>query len=52
MAANQVSRIVSEYHQVLGDFPGGAVVENPSAGTGDTGLIPGSGRSPGGGNGN
>ena len=37
-----------------GDFPGGAVVKNPPANAGDarvTGSIPGSGRSPGGGNG-
>ena len=36
-------------------FPGGSVVKNPSANAGDTGdlgLIPGSGRSLGGGNGN
>ena len=33
-------------------FPGGLVVENPPANEGDVGLIPGSGRSPGGGNGN
>ena len=33
-------------------FPGGAVVKNPPANAGDTGLIPGSGRSPGEGNGN
>ena len=36
------------------DFPGGAVVKNPPANTGDprdTDLIPGSGRSPGAGNG-
>ena len=32
-------------------FPGGSVVKNPPANVGDTGLIPGSGRSPGGGNG-
>ena len=35
-------------------FPGGSVVENLPANVGDTGtlgLIPGSGRSPGGGNG-
>ena len=32
--------------------PGGSVVKNPSATAGDTGLIPGSGRSPGEGNGN
>ena len=36
-------------------FPGGAVVKNPPANAGDSGnmgLIPGSGRSPGEGNGN
>ena len=36
-------------------FPGGTVVKNPPASggdTGDMGLIPGSGRFPGGGNGN
>ena len=33
-------------------FPGGAVVKNLSANAEDTGLIPGSGRSPGGRNGN
>ena len=27
------------------DFPGGAVVKNPPANAGDTGLIPGPGRS-------
>ena len=34
------------------DFPGGTVDKNPSADAGDMGSIPGSGRSPGGGNGN
>ena len=33
-------------------FPSGSVVKNPPANTGDMGLILGSGRSPGGGNGN
>ena len=33
-------------------FPGGSVVKNSPAKAGDQGLIPGSGRSPGGGNGN
>ena len=33
-------------------FPDGAVVRNLPANAGDMGLIPGSGRSPGGGNGN
>ena len=30
---------------VSGDFPGGAVVKNPPANSGDTGSIPGLGRS-------
>ena len=34
------------------DFPGGSVVKNLPANAGDTGLIPGLGRSPGEGNGN
>ena len=33
-------------------FPGDSVVKNPPANAGDAGSIPGSGRSPGGGNGN
>ena len=33
-------------------FPGGSVVENPPANSGDTGSISGSGRSPGEGNAN
>ena len=33
-------------------FPGGSVVKNPPANAGDTGSIPGSGKSPGEGNGN
>ena len=32
-------------------FPGGSALKNPPANEGDVGLIPGSGRSPGGGNG-
>ena len=32
--------------------PGGSVAKNLSANAGDAGLVPGSGRSPGGGNGN
>ena len=35
-----------------GGFPGGSVVKNSPADTGDKSSIPGSGRSPGGGNGN
>ena len=34
------------------DFPGGSAVKNPPANAGDSGLIPGTGRSPGEGNGN
>ena len=34
------------------DFPGGSVVKNPPVNAGDTGLIPGLGKSPGVGNGN
>ena len=33
-------------------FPGGSVVKNPPINAGDLGSIPGSGRSPGEGNGN
>ena len=33
-------------------FPGGSAVKNPPANAGDSGLIPGTGRSPGEGNGN
>ena len=33
-------------------FPGGSVLQNLPADAGDSGLIPGSGRSPGGGNDN
>ena len=36
----------------VGSFPGGAAAKNPNANTGDTGLILGSGRSLGEGNGN
>ena len=33
-------------------FPGGSALKNPPVNAGDTGLVPGSGRFPGGGNGN
>ena len=39
-------------HDLVWDFPGGSVVKNLPANTGDTGLIHGLGTSPGGGNGN
>ena len=43
--------IVEEQCQEL-DFLGGSVVKSPPAHAGDTGLIPGLGKSPGGGSGN
>ena len=51
------SLVFKIYHQVIliMGFPGGSMVKNLPANTGDTGdsvLIPGSGRSPGEGNGN
>ena len=36
---------------ISGGFPGGSVVKNPPANAGDVSSIPGSGRSPGEGNG-
>ena len=36
--------ILFAFINCLQDFPGGAVVKNPSANAGDTGLIPGRGR--------
>ena len=39
-------------HRINLGFPGGLVVKNLPANSGDLGLIPGLGRSPGGGNGN
>ena len=36
---------VEDKNNWLGDFPGGAVVKNPPANAGDTGSIPGPGRS-------
>ena len=39
------------YHLYVTGFPGGSVVTNPPANAGDVVSIPGSGRSPGGGNG-
>jgi len=42
---------LEQFHSILG-FPGGSVVKNLPANAGDTGSIPGLGRSPGEGNGN
>ena len=49
-AAEAASSIILEFEKLL-DFPGGSVVKNSPANTGDGGSIPGSGRSPGGGSG-
>ena len=38
--------------QILGGLPGGSDSEEPTYNAGDPGLIPGSGRAPGEGNGN
>ena len=43
---------VSFFTKVRKDFPGGSMVKNLPANAGDTGSIPGLGRSPGEGNGN
>ena len=40
------------YYKFKMGFPSGSVVKNPPANAGDTDLMPGSGRSPGEGNGN
>ena len=42
----------SLYYIFWMEFPGGSMVKNPPANAGDVGSIPGTGRSPGGGNGN
>ena len=48
-----VSKIFKHiYKRKIQGFPGGSAVKNPSANAGDLGLIPGSGRYPGGGYGN
>ena len=41
--------MIPVYLSPLRGFPGSSVVKNPPASVGDMGLIPGSGRSPGGG---
>ena len=56
-AASHVGLLLSSkqvYHIAVGDrgFPGGSVVKNLPANAGDMGLVPGSGRSSGGGHGN
>ena len=44
--------LILEAFKLDSGFPGGSVVKNPPANAEATGLIPGSGRSPGRGNGN
>ena len=46
------SACISYFYWYPMGFPSGTAVKNPPANAGDTGLIPGSGRSPGEGNGN
>ena len=43
---------IHTYTHIYICFPGGSVVKNPPASAGDMSLIPGSGKSPGEGNGN
>ena len=43
---------LSGFEESFMPFPGGSMVKNPPASAGDTGSIPGLGRSPGGDNGN
>ena len=49
---NTVEFPLKTKHRALVGFPSGSVVKNPPANVGDLSLIPGSGRSPGEGNGN
>ena len=51
-STNSLSILFSLFKSGVMGFPGGSVVKNLPANAGDTGLIPGSGRSPGEGNGN
>ena len=44
--------LISYYVLIIWDFPGGADAEESACNAGDPGLIPGSGRDPGEGNGN
>ena len=44
--------VLTDAHLYTQQHPGGSGVKNPPANAGDMGLIPGLGRSPGGGNGN
>ena len=48
----QYNYIFAAFYNVILGFPGGSVIKNLSVNAGDVGLIPGSGRPPGEGNGN
>ena len=50
--ARHILQSIYNKESSLWGFPGDSVVKPPPANAGDAGLIPGSGRSPGGGNGN
>ena len=47
-----IDNLLCARYGVYVGFPSGSVVKNPPTNTGETGSIPGSGRSPGEGNGN
>ena len=47
-----MKKVFTEAYSLIWGFPGGSVVKNLPASAGDLGSIPGSGRSPGEGNGN
>ena len=49
---SKVAFVLGSFNEIKLDFPGGSVVKNPPATVGDMGSVPGSGRSPGEGNGN
>ena len=51
-SSDLVSEVIWHHFYFTQGYPGGSVVKNLPANVGDTGLIPGSGRSPGEGNGN
>ena len=51
MGEKHLERNLTKVNELQG-FPGGSVIKNSPANAGGMGLIPGSGRFPGGGNGN
>ena len=52
MTTRKTTALTGRIHIYMWDFPGGSVVKNLPANAGNTGTIPGLGRSPGRGNGN